>query len=50
VDKIFKGARPGDLPVEQLALFDLAVNRKTAQQLGVALPPQTNVSAYEVIE
>jgi putative ABC transport system substrate-binding protein len=50
VDKIFKGARPGDLPVEQLALFDLAVNRKTAQQLGVALPPQINVSAYEVIE
>jgi putative ABC transport system substrate-binding protein len=50
VDKIFKGARPGDLPVEQLALFDLAVNRKTAQQLGVALPPRTNVSAYEVIE
>jgi putative ABC transport system substrate-binding protein len=49
VDKIFKGARPGDLPIEQLSLFDLVINRKTAQQLGVALPPRTNVSAYEVI-
>jgi len=49
VDKIFKGARQGDLPIEQLSLFDLVINRKTAQQLGVALPPRTNVSAYEVI-
>jgi putative tryptophan/tyrosine transport system substrate-binding protein len=49
VDKIFKGARPGDLPIEQLSLFDLVINRKTAQQLGVGLPPRTNVSAYEVI-
>ncbi|HEY3640424.1 MAG TPA: ABC transporter substrate-binding protein [Xanthobacteraceae bacterium] len=50
VDKIFKGARAGDLPIEQLALFDLVVNRKTAQQLGVALPPRTGVAAYEVID
>jgi putative ABC transport system substrate-binding protein len=50
VDKIFKGARPGDLPIEQLSLFDLVINRKTAQELGLALPPRTNVSAYEVIE
>jgi putative ABC transport system substrate-binding protein len=50
VDKIFKGARPGDLPIEQLSLFDLAVNRKTAQELGVALPPRANFSAYEVID
>jgi ABC-type uncharacterized transport system substrate-binding protein len=49
VDRIFKGARPGDLPVEQLSLFDLVINRKTAQQLGVALPPRTNLSAYDVI-
>jgi len=49
VDRIFKGARPGDLPIEQLSLFGLVINRKTAQQLGVALPPRTNVSAYEVI-
>jgi putative ABC transport system substrate-binding protein len=50
VDKIFKGARPGDLPIEQLSLFDLVVNRKTAQTLGVKLPPQGNLSAYEVID
>jgi putative ABC transport system substrate-binding protein len=50
VDKIFKGARAGDLPIEQLALLDLVINRKTAQQLGVALPPRTDVSAYDVIE
>jgi len=50
VDRIFKGARPGDLPIEQLSLFDLAINRKTAQALGVALPPRTNVPAYEVID
>jgi putative ABC transport system substrate-binding protein len=49
-DKIFKGARPGDLPIEQLSLFDLVVNRKTAQTLGVKLPPQGNLSAYEVID
>jgi putative ABC transport system substrate-binding protein len=50
VDKIFKGARPGDLPIEQISLFDLVVNRKTAQELGVALPPRANLSAYEVID
>ena len=50
VDKIFKGAKPGDLPIEQLSLLDLVINRKTAQQLGVALPPTTDVSAYEVID
>jgi putative ABC transport system substrate-binding protein len=49
VDKIFKGARPGDLPIEQRSLLGLVVNRKTAQQLGVMLPPQSNLSAYEVI-
>ncbi|HEY4405760.1 MAG TPA: ABC transporter substrate-binding protein [Xanthobacteraceae bacterium] len=50
VDKIFKGARPGDLPIEQLSLFDLVINRKTAQTLGVTLPPRGNLSAYDVIE
>jgi putative tryptophan/tyrosine transport system substrate-binding protein len=49
VDKIFKGARPGDLPIERLSLFNLVINRKTAEGLGVALPPRTNLSAYEVI-
>jgi putative ABC transport system substrate-binding protein len=50
VDKIFKGARPGDLPIEQLSLFDLAINRKTAQTLGLTLPPPSDVAAYEVID
>jgi putative ABC transport system substrate-binding protein len=50
VDKIFKGAKPGDLPVEQLSLLDLVINRKTAQQLGVKLPPATDVAAYDVID
>jgi putative ABC transport system substrate-binding protein len=50
VDRIFKGAKPGDLPIEQLSLLDLVINRKTAQQLGVALPPVTDVSAYDVID
>jgi putative tryptophan/tyrosine transport system substrate-binding protein len=49
VDKIFKGARPGDLPIEQLSLFNLVINRKTAEALGAKLPPRTTVSAYEVI-
>ncbi len=49
VDKILKGAKPGDLPIEQLSLLDLVVNRKTAQQLGVPLPPRSDLSAYEVI-
>jgi putative ABC transport system substrate-binding protein len=49
VDKIFKGERPGDLPIQQLSLFDLVINRKTAQELGVAFPPRENLSAYEVI-
>ena len=50
VDKVFKGVKPGDLPIEQLSLLDLVINRKTAQQLGVALPPATDVAAYDVID
>jgi putative tryptophan/tyrosine transport system substrate-binding protein len=49
VDKIFKGARPGDLPVEQLSLLDLVVNRKTAADLGLMLPPRGDLADYEVI-
>ncbi|HLH94264.1 MAG TPA: ABC transporter substrate-binding protein [Xanthobacteraceae bacterium] len=49
VDKIFKGARAGDLAIEQLTLLDLVVNRRTAHALGVALPPQGDFAAYEVI-
>jgi putative ABC transport system substrate-binding protein len=49
VDRIFKGARPGDLPVEQLSLLDLVVNRNTAATLGVALPAPGDLAEYEVI-
>jgi ABC-type uncharacterized transport system substrate-binding protein len=50
VDRIFKGAKPADLPIEQPALFELAINRKTAASLGVAIPPSEGYVAYRVIE
>jgi len=50
VDKILKGARPGDLPVEQPSTMELTVNRKTAAQLGVSLPAEMLVSADKVVD
>ena len=50
VDKIFKGAKPADLPVEQPMTFELAVNLKTARLLGIKLPPEIMVQATRVIE
>jgi putative tryptophan/tyrosine transport system substrate-binding protein len=50
VDKIFKGTKPGDLPVEQAAKFDLVLNLRTAKAIGVTMPNSILVLADEVIE
>ena len=50
IDKIFKGAKPNDIPVEEPARFSLIINMKTAKAMGLVIPPIVLLQATELIE